>query len=123
MIILSIPPYLFDAYPPAGTLSALTAAAVGRVLFGGWFPLVILYALTGITPKWTLFTLGIISIVCCWPIPIIMFYYGPTLRSKSRYSKMSPAESMEMKHSQSTTDEENGYRPSAEPLRNGDGRV
>lgn len=35
MIILSIPPYLFDAYPPAGTLAALTAAAVGRVLFGG----------------------------------------------------------------------------------------
>ena len=116
MIILSIPPYLFDAYPPAGTLAALTAAAVGRVLFGGWMPLVILYFITGVTAKWALFAFGIISIAC-WAIPILMFYFGPTLRARSRFSRESGPETIRMKVSNSSTDDEAGNRPSAEPLR------
>ena len=34
--------YLFDAYPPRGTLSALTAAASFRVVMAGLIPLVII---------------------------------------------------------------------------------
>lgn len=118
MIILSIPPYLFDVYPPAGTLSALTAAAVGRVLFGGWMPLVVLYFFTGVTPKWALFIFGFISIPM-WLIPIFMFFMGPTLRAKSRSTQASSQEYMTMKPLNSShADEETAYRPSSEPLRN-----
>lgn len=116
MIIMSIPPYLFDAFPPQGTLSALTAAAVGRVLFAGWMPLVILYFITGVGAKWALFAFGIISIAC-WAIPILMFFFGPSLRERSRYSRVSATETMHMKLPQHPGDEETAYRHSAEPLR------
>jgi DHA1 family multidrug resistance protein-like MFS transporter len=42
MIVFSLVPYLFDAFPPAATLSALTAAAVGRILLAGALPRVVL---------------------------------------------------------------------------------
>ncbi|KAK5164372.1 uncharacterized protein LTR77_010068 [Saxophila tyrrhenica] len=88
MVIMSIIPYLFDAFPPAGTLSALTAAASARLLFAGALPLVILQFFTGVTPKWALFIFGFISIPM-WVIPFVLFRYGAILREKSRYSKVS----------------------------------
>lgn len=118
MILMSVVPYLFDAFPPAGTLSALTAAASGRLLFAGWLPLVILQFFTGVTPKWALFIFGFISIPV-WAIPFILFRQGPILREKSRYSRLPTGETMHMKPSHST-DEETAYRPSMEPLRNPD---
>lgn len=110
MILLSVVPYLFDAFPPAGTLSALTAAASGRLLFAAWLPLVILQFFTGVTPKWALFTFGFISIPI-WAIPFVLFRFGPILREKSKYSKVPTTEPMQMKPSHST-DEESAYRPS-----------
>ncbi|KAK3068334.1 hypothetical protein LTR53_014183 [Teratosphaeriaceae sp. CCFEE 6253] len=86
-IIISIIPYLFDAFPPAGTLSALTAAASARILFAGMFPLVILYDITALTPKWAFGIFGFVSIAM-WPIPFLLFRYGPTWRAKSRYAKV-----------------------------------
>jgi hypothetical protein len=115
MILMSVVPYLFDAYPPAGTLSALTAAASGRLLFAGWLPLVILQFFNGVTPKWALFTFGFISIPI-WAIPFVLFRQGPILREKSRYSRVPTSEAINMKDSHST-DEESAYRPSTEPLR------
>lgn len=91
MIIFSVVPYLFDAYPPAGTLSALTAAASARILFAGVLPLVILQFFAAATPKWALGTFGFISIAM-WPIPFILFSYGATWRAKSRYSRVLVAE-------------------------------
>lgn len=41
-VLISLVSYLFDAYPPAGTLSALTAAASLRLVLAGLIPLVIL---------------------------------------------------------------------------------
>ncbi|KAK4898571.1 hypothetical protein LTR49_027778 [Elasticomyces elasticus] len=58
-IIISIIPYLFDAFPPAGTLTALTSAASGRILFAGFLPLVILYDITALTPKWAFGIFGL----------------------------------------------------------------
>jgi hypothetical protein len=116
MILMSVVPYLFDAYPPAGTLSALTAAASGRLLFAGWLPLVILQFFTGVTPKWALFTFGFISIPI-WAIPFVLFRHGPILREKSRYSRVPTTDALQMKPSHST-DEETAYRSSTEPLRN-----
>ncbi|KAK3614882.1 hypothetical protein LTR56_026948 [Elasticomyces elasticus] len=86
-IIISIVPYLFDAFPPAGTLTALTSAAAGRILFAGFLPMVILYDITALNPKWAFGIFGFISIAM-WPIPFLLFRYGATWRAKSRYSKV-----------------------------------
>ncbi|KAM0716252.1 hypothetical protein Q7P37_007697 [Cladosporium fusiforme] len=72
MIIFSLVPYLFDAYPPAATLSALTAAASGRILFAGALPLVILQDFAGIGGNWALSIFGFISIVL-WAVPFLLF--------------------------------------------------
>jgi DHA1 family multidrug resistance protein-like MFS transporter len=84
---MSIIPYLFDAFPPAGTLAALTAAASARLLFAGAIPLTILFDITTLTPKWAFSIYGFISIAM-WPIPFLLFRYGSTWRSKSKYSKV-----------------------------------
>lgn len=107
MVIFSVIPYLFDAYPPAGTLSALTAAASARLLFAGALPLVILEDFTGITPKWALATFGFISIAM-WPIPFALFRCGAGWRSTSRYNRiptMSRHESTEMHRKVDSHDE------------------
>ncbi|KAK5687919.1 hypothetical protein LTR17_026652 [Elasticomyces elasticus] len=89
-IIISIIPYLFDAFPPAGTSTALTSAATGRILFAGFLPKVILYDITALTPRWAFGIFGFISIAM-WPIPFLLFRYGATWRANSRYSKLSVA--------------------------------
>lgn len=116
MVIFSIIPYLFDAFPPAGTLAALTAAASGRLLFAGALPLVILQFFTAVTPKWALYIFGFISIPI-WAIPFILFRYGPILREKSRFSRGSAGPAMHHKIPQQ--DEETAYQNNSgfEPLR------
>ena len=118
MVIFSVIPYLFDAFPPAGTLAALTAAASGRLLFAGWLPLVILQFFTAVTPKWALYIFGFISIPI-WAIPFVLFRYGPILREKSRYSRVSTGPAMHHKVPQQ--DEETAYQNNAgfEPFREG----
>ncbi|KAK0316915.1 hypothetical protein LTR82_012057 [Friedmanniomyces endolithicus] len=86
-IIISVIPYLFDAFPPAGTLSALTSAASARILFASAMPMVILYDITALTPLWAFGVFGFIS-VAMWPIPFLLFRYGPTWRAQSRYTKV-----------------------------------
>ena len=107
MVIFSVVPYLFDAFPAAGTLSALTAAATTRLLFAGTLPLVILQFFTGVTPKWALYIFGFISIPI-WAIPIVLFRFGPTFREKSRLSRTTMSES---KHHKISQDEETAYEP------------
>ena len=116
MVIFSIIPYLFDAFPPAGTLAALTAGASGRLLFAGALPLVILQFFTAVTPKWALYIFGFISIPI-WAIPFVLFRYGPILREKSRYSSVNMAETMH--HQLPQHDEETAYHNSngLEPMR------
>lgn len=91
MIIFSLVPYLFDAYPPAATLSALTAAASGRLLFAGALALVIIQDFTGIGGKWALSIFGFISIIL-WPVPFVLFRYGKIWRMKSKYARISQGE-------------------------------
>jgi DHA1 family multidrug resistance protein-like MFS transporter len=96
MIIFSVIPYLFDAYPPAATLSALTAAACVRIFFAGALVLVIVQEFTGIGGAWALSIFGFISIVL-WPAPFVLFRYGRGWREGSRYVRDS--ESMQMMQS------------------------
>ena len=81
---VSIISYIFDAYPPRGTLAALTTAACGRLLFAGVFPLFIIQMFTNLQGKWALGTFGFINAALI-PIPFILFKYGPTLRMRSKY--------------------------------------
>ena len=87
MVIFSLIPYLFDAFPPAATLSALTVAASGRILFAGALPLVILQDFTGIGGNWALSLFGFMSIAL-WPIPFVLFRYGKIWREKSGVARM-----------------------------------
>ena len=45
-VLISLVTYLFDAYPPAGTLAALTAAACSRIAVAGIIPLVIVQGMS-----------------------------------------------------------------------------
>lgn len=62
MITFSMVPYTFDLFQPAGTLGAITAQAVGRILAGAFLPLLILQVISSkLTPKWGLGLFGFIS--------------------------------------------------------------
>jgi DHA1 family multidrug resistance protein-like MFS transporter len=93
MIVFSLIPYLFDAYPPAATLSALTVAASGRILFAGGLALVIIQDFTGIGGNWALSIFGFISIAM-WPVPLTLFRYGKIWRENSRFVRASQSAQM-----------------------------
>ena len=81
---VSIVSYLFDAYSPQGTLSALTAAAVFRLICAGTVPIGILPMFMNLSGAWALGTLGFISLAMI-PIPYVFFFYGAQLRAKSAF--------------------------------------
>lgn len=88
MVIFSVVPYLFGAYPPAATLSALTAAASARIFSAGVLVLVIIQDLTGIGGAWALSIFGFI-LVALWPAPFVLFRYGKNWRENSRFVRHS----------------------------------
>ncbi|KAF2258697.1 MFS general substrate transporter [Lojkania enalia] len=85
-VLISLVTYLFDAYPPAGTLAALTAAACTRIAVAGIIPLVIVQAFTNLGGNWTLSIFGFISIPCL-AVPFALYKWGPVLRARSPYSR------------------------------------
>ncbi|KAF2472910.1 MFS general substrate transporter [Lindgomyces ingoldianus] len=101
-VLISLVTYLFDAYPPAGTLSALTAAACTRIAVAGIIPLVIIQAFMNLGGNWALSIFGFISIPCI-AVPFVLYKWGPALRARSPYSKSMSIHShipvpMEMSH-------------------------
>ena len=91
LLQISLIPYIFDAFPPIGTLGALTAGASGRILIGGLIPMVI-FDFTNLGGDWALSIFGFVTIPLM-AIPFILFFFGPALRSRSRFSEMSAEES------------------------------
>ncbi|KAF1996613.1 MFS general substrate transporter [Amniculicola lignicola CBS 123094] len=85
-VLISFVTYLFDAYPPAGTLAALTAAACIRIAAAGIIPLVIVQAFTDLGGNWALSIFGFISIPCL-AVPFVLYKWGPVLRERSPYTK------------------------------------
>ncbi|KAJ4264190.1 hypothetical protein NW762_005384 [Fusarium torreyae] len=85
MVLISFISYLFDAYPPAGTLSALTSAACFRIGCAGVVPIFILDTLKNIDGTWTFSLFGIISGVMA-VFPFLLYWFGPGWRSKSKYN-------------------------------------
>jgi DHA1 family multidrug resistance protein-like MFS transporter len=85
-VLISFIGYLFDAYPPAGTLSALTIAAVFRIICAGVFPLFIIQMITNLTGAWAMSTFGFIAAAMI-PIPWAIWWFGERLRKASKYNR------------------------------------
>lgn len=79
MVLISLVSYLFDAYPPAGTLSALTVAACFRVACAGIVPIFIVDSIESIGAVWTFCMFAIITAVIglC---PFILYIFGSKWR-------------------------------------------
>lgn len=86
MILISFISYLFDAYPPAGTLSALTVAASFRLVCAGIVPIFILNMITNLGGAWAFSTFGIIAAVMIL-FPVILYKFGAKIRARSPYSQ------------------------------------
>ena len=86
LVLISLVPYIFDAFPPRGTLSALTIMATFRIAMAGVVPLVILQFFTNVSGKWALMTFGFIQIPFVL-LPFALFFFGARLRARSRYSE------------------------------------
>ncbi len=84
-VLIGIIAYLFDAYPPKGTLAALTAAACFRIAFAGIIPLIVIQSFMQATPQWTLGAFGFV-VLALIPVPYIMFFFGRRMRERSRYN-------------------------------------
>ncbi|KAL8709662.1 MAG: hypothetical protein Q9220_005602 [cf. Caloplaca sp. 1 TL-2023] len=84
-ILTALVSYIFDAYPPKGTLSALTLMASTRIVFAAWLPLVIIQMIMGLQGKWAYGTFGFIAAAMVL-VPLILFQFGPALRARSRHS-------------------------------------
>ncbi|KAF4450414.1 TPO4-Proposed vacuolar polyamine transporter [Fusarium austroafricanum] len=87
MVLISFISYLFDAYPPAGTLSALTAAACFRLVCAGIVPIFILDMIKDLHGDWTFSTFGIMAAVMI-AIPITLYFLGAQWRASSKYSRV-----------------------------------
>ena len=83
-VLISAISYLFDAYPPQGTLSALTAAACVRLALAGVLPLVIVQMILGLTGAWAYSVFGFVAAAMV-PLPWLLFRFGPGLRANSTY--------------------------------------
>ncbi|KAI9675674.1 MAG: hypothetical protein M1817_001041 [Caeruleum heppii] len=85
LVLISFISYLFDAYPAKGTLSALTAAAVVRIVLAGFLPLVIIQMIMGLTGAWAVSLLGFVGVAMI-PVPFVLFRWGPGMRGRSRFA-------------------------------------
>ncbi|KAI3317006.1 MFS general substrate transporter [Xylariaceae sp. AK1471] len=85
MLVISLISYLFDAYPPQGTLSALTTAACFRLASAGIVPIFILDMIKNLVGKWAFGTFGVIAAFMVF-FPIALYVFGARLRARSSYT-------------------------------------
>lgn len=83
-VLIGVVAYLFDVYPPRGTLAALTAVACFRIALAGVIPLVVIQSFMMATPKWTLSAFGFV-VLALVPVPFVLFFGGKGMRARSRY--------------------------------------
>ncbi|KAI1747218.1 MFS general substrate transporter [Xylaria castorea] len=95
LVVISYISYLFDAYPPQGTLSALTAAACFRLAAAGIIPIFILDMITNLGGKWAFGTFGVILAAFVF-FPIVLFFLGARFRARSSYTTRGAMNTMAM---------------------------
>jgi MFS transporter, DHA1 family, multidrug resistance protein len=94
MTLISFVSYLLDAYPPQGTLSALTATVCSRLSLAGVIPIVIRMAITNIGGGLALSTFGLIAAAFSL-FPFVLFFFRKKTRTSSRFynaDHLSPVE-------------------------------
>ncbi|KAF9525113.1 MFS polyamine transporter [Crepidotus variabilis] len=85
IIYLSVFSYLADCYGPFAS-SALAGQSLARNLAGTAFPLFTQQMYRNLTFKWANTLFGCIAALMI-PIPFVLFLYGPSIRSRSRFSR------------------------------------
>ncbi|WWC67915.1 uncharacterized protein I206_101833 [Kwoniella pini CBS 10737] len=85
--------YISECYGSYAS-SAIAAQSFLRNGFGGAFSFFTLQMYDALTPRWTTFTWGCIALLLS-AVPFIAFYFGPKIRSKSKYSKILMKEEQE----------------------------
>ena len=96
--------YLFDAFPPAATLSALTIAASMRLLVAAAIPLVIIQDITKLGGGWAYGIFGFVAIALM-VLPFLGYKWGSEARAKSRYNR---EQKMEMEKKSVSREESHG---------------
>ncbi|KAI9891785.1 MAG: hypothetical protein M1814_002350 [Vezdaea aestivalis] len=121
-ILISAISYLFDAYPPLGTLSALTAAACLRLIVGGIIPLVIIQMIMGLTGAWALSLFGFIA-ATLMPTPFLLYHFGARLRANSRYAAKTTMGAFESGEEGPTSKDGSMGMGHERPMMKGDGDI
>ncbi|WWD00553.1 hypothetical protein V866_007487 [Kwoniella sp. B9012] len=85
--------YISECYGSYAS-SAIAAQSFLRNSFGGAFTFFTLQMYDSLTPRWTTFTWGCVALLLS-TVPFIAFYFGPKIRSKSKYSKILMKEEQE----------------------------
>ncbi|PCH34693.1 MFS general substrate transporter [Wolfiporia cocos MD-104 SS10] len=83
-IFLALFNYIIDAYLFFAA-SALAAATVARSCFGAGFPMFATQMFDKLNPRWASTLLGCIAVLM-GPIPFVLYRFGSTIRSKSKFS-------------------------------------
>lgn len=86
MIFMAAVLYLMDFYGPLYGASAMGANNLARYTLGAAFPLFIVQMYGGLGIGWATSLLGFVSLACL-PIPWTFYWFGPRLRSCSKYAK------------------------------------
>ncbi|KAK4684849.1 MFS transporter, DHA1 family, multidrug resistance protein, partial [Tremellales sp. Uapishka_1] len=87
-IFVSLFNYVIDVYLWSAA-TALAGTTVCRSVFGAVFPLFANQMFEALGTQWASSLLGFIALILA-PIPMVLSYYGPTLRSKSKFSPNKP---------------------------------
>ncbi|KAK1224672.1 hypothetical protein PQX77_012418 [Marasmius sp. AFHP31] len=86
VIYLAVFSYIADCYGPFAS-SGLAGQSLCRNLAGFAFPLFTPYMFEGLTYKWANTLFACLATVMI-PIPFILFFYGPSIRRRSKFSRM-----------------------------------
>ncbi|PPQ69601.1 hypothetical protein CVT26_001589 [Gymnopilus dilepis] len=85
IIYLAVFTYLADCYGPFAS-SALAGQSLARNISAMAFPLFTTQMYQNLDYKWANTLFGCLSALMI-PIPFVLFFYGPTIRSKSKFSR------------------------------------
>ncbi|KJA28007.1 hypothetical protein HYPSUDRAFT_51464 [Hypholoma sublateritium FD-334 SS-4] len=85
IVYLAVFSYLADCYGPFAS-SALAGQSLARNLSATAFPLFTTQMYRNLNYKWANTLFGILASLMI-PIPFILFFYGPTIRMKSKFSR------------------------------------
>lgn len=86
IIYLCVFTYLADCYGPFAS-SALAGQSLCRNLAGTAFPLFTTQMFDDLGYRWANTIFGCIAVTMI-PIPFILFFYGPNIRMRSKFSRM-----------------------------------